>query len=43
MLAAVGGVGAAYLEESADERLYSAADIASVSGLNTIAVLRDDQ
>jgi len=42
MVAAVAGVGAAYWEERSDEKLYTAADIASVSGLNTIAVLGDE-
>jgi uncharacterized protein involved in exopolysaccharide biosynthesis len=42
MVAAVAGVGAAYWEECSDAKLYTTADIASVSGLNTIAVLSDE-
>jgi uncharacterized protein involved in exopolysaccharide biosynthesis len=39
VLAAGLGLGAAYLEEMQDERIYSAATIADVSGLATVAVL----
>jgi uncharacterized protein involved in exopolysaccharide biosynthesis len=39
VLAAGLGIGAAYLEEMQDERIYSAATIGDVSGLATVAVL----
>jgi uncharacterized protein involved in exopolysaccharide biosynthesis len=41
-LAAVLGLGAGYWEEWHDQKIYSAAAIAEASGLNTIAVLRDE-
>ena len=43
LVAAVAAVGAAYWEERSDEKLYTAADIASISGLNTISVLADEK
>lgn len=42
VLAAALGLGAAYWEEEADERIYSRTTIAEVSGLGTVAVLRDE-
>lgn len=42
LLAGVLGVGAAYWEEHNDPKLYSPVTIAEVSGLRTIAVLRDE-
>lgn len=43
IVAAGAAIGAAYWEERTDEKLYTLVDIESVSGLNTIAVLRNDQ
>lgn len=43
IVAACAGVGAAYWEERTDQKIYSLADIESVSGLKTVAVLRDGQ
>lgn len=42
LLAAVLGVGAAYWEDHNDPKLYSPVTIAEVSGLRTLAVLRDE-
>ncbi len=43
LLALSAGLGAAYLEERSDPRLYSTVAIAQASGLSTVAVLRDTQ
>jgi uncharacterized protein involved in exopolysaccharide biosynthesis len=42
ILAAALGVGAAYWEEQRDDRIYSPASIAEISGLRTVAVFREE-
>jgi uncharacterized protein involved in exopolysaccharide biosynthesis len=41
MLGAMLGLGVAYLEEAQDERIFSAATIADVADIETIAILRN--
>jgi uncharacterized protein involved in exopolysaccharide biosynthesis len=41
LLACTLGIGAAMWEEERDERIYSTATIGDVSGLTTVAILRD--